>query len=301
MTKQDLEDEVKNFTYLASLDLPRPQNIPKIDGIDYFMQIEPLKGCVGGDHGIIVNFDDYLLEDRIKQAWQENRTEFARKLEKNRNVVGILIADVSGKKTTDHSIALYLDALFRMTVAYNLKYDAEVTVEGIELMNTMVYNLLNVSYLPEKKFVSMLIGEFSGSGRFRYIIAGHPVPKIYSREFDGIANYDNGYIHSSTPLGMQPSKYVADVKHFEPIGNRKERYTVNEVNLLGKGDIMVLYTDGLSEQRGGELNFVRDKLEDVLREAKDESAKGIYTAIRVALQKYSPPDDDVTIAVVKKV
>ena len=34
-----------------------------------------------------------------------------------------------------------------------------------------------------------------------------------------------------------------------PLLGVKEKYTVNEINLMGRGDILILYTDGLSDHR----------------------------------------------------
>ena len=52
---------------------------------------------------------------------------------------------------------------------------------------------------------------------------------------------------SFAPLGIMPSEDDVDIsKNLGPLGY-KPSYTVNEVNLLGIGDILVLYTDGLSE------------------------------------------------------
>jgi len=235
----------------------------------------------------------------MAKAWEENNLELARTLEKNRNVVGIMIADVSGKMTTDHSIAFYLDAVFRTIVALNLRYLGEVKADSIELINTIIYNLLNGEHLPVRKYVTMLYGEFSGNGTIRYIPAGHPVPEVFSRRDNRIVELDDNCTHSSTPLGMQPSEYVADLRHFDPVGRTKKKSVVNTITLKGIGDIAVLYSDGLSETSDGR-NFVKDKLESVLQNAQDESARGIYDAIKHARHKYAPIEDDMTIAVVKK-
>ena len=63
---------------------------------------------------------------------------------------------------------------------------------------------------------------------------------------------------------------------------------------------MVLYTDALLEQKGGELNFAETHLEGVLKEVKGEPARTIHDAIKRELFAFCPPDDDLTIAVIKK-
>ena len=72
---------------------------------------------------------------------------------------------------------------------------------------------------------------------------------------------------------MIPSKYRIDAEHFEPAIATKDKYSVSELRILGLGDILLLYTDALTEQKNGTLNFCDTRLEHVLREAKEGTAK----------------------------
>jgi serine phosphatase RsbU (regulator of sigma subunit) len=300
MTKDELVDEVNHFMNVSSLALQRKEHYPRLENIDYFAAVEPYKGCVGGDHIIIVNFYHYHIKDRIIHAREQGKDRLVDTLVKNLYKIGILIADVSGHMITDHVTVNYLDAAFRTGVAYELKHNGEITGELFEYLNTIFYNRLTPEYLRSKPFITLMYGEIASNGRFRYLSAGHPPPIIFSREFDRIMQLSDDDTKSSTPLGMLPSKYSAYIEQFGSISRTKEKYSANEINLLGKGDIMILYTDGLSEQNEGQLNFVESRLEQVLREVKDENARTIYTAIKKELHKYYPPDDDLAMAVIKK-
>jgi serine phosphatase RsbU (regulator of sigma subunit) len=102
-------------------------------------------------------------------------------------------------------------------------------------------------------------------------------------------------------LGLFPSEGDVDENRIlSPIAY-KPRYTVNEVNLLGDGDILILYTDGLGEHArdvGGV--FVPDKLEAVVRESKHRSAHEIYEAVRERALAFAPLEDDMTAVIIKK-
>lgn len=105
---------------------------------------------------------------------------------------------------------------------------------------------------------------------------------------------------SSTPLGILPSQYHVDIEHFVPVATTKDRYSVNEINLLGQGDIMLLYTDGLTDHRNGDVMLCDTQLEQILREAKSGTAKDIFEAIRSAMCSFGRMSADLTIAVVRR-
>jgi len=73
---------------------------------------------------------------------------------------------------------------------------------------------------------------------------------------------------------------------------------VNEWALLGAGDILLLYTDGLSEH--GDDRYFPDHVEAIVRDVKDRTAREIYDAIQSDLLAFSPPTDDITLVVVKR-
>jgi phosphoserine phosphatase RsbU/P len=99
---------------------------------------------------------------------------------------------------------------------------------------------------PDLRFATAAFGTLDvGSGRFRWISAGHPAPLlIRGGEVEGEAQ-----VVPTVPIGL---------RHREPP-------TINEV-MLAPGDALVLYTDGVTEggARGGE-RFGLERFVDVLR------------------------------------
>jgi phosphoserine phosphatase RsbU/P len=72
---------------------------------------------------------------------------------------------------------------------------------------------------------------------------------------------------------------------------------------LNRGDVAVLYTDGVTEARspdGGEFGY--ERLQEVVTEASSRSAIGVRDAIIEDVDRHTnhlPPDDDLTIVVLK--
>src|ERR1035437_8156834 len=138
-TKGELVEELLHFQEIAALSLPRRDHLPKLSGIDYAVGIEPCKGCVGGDHVAIVNFDEYNLKEKIAEAQKAGNSALAETLETNLDSFGILVADAAGHMITDNTTINYLHGAFRIGVAYELKYNGRVTPALFEMLNTRFY------------------------------------------------------------------------------------------------------------------------------------------------------------------
>jgi serine phosphatase RsbU (regulator of sigma subunit) len=300
MSKKDLVNEVLHFQEISSLILPRTANFPILENIDYHAVVEPCKGCVGGDHLMIVNFEEYNLSEKIEKARVTGDKTLESTLSKNKDKFGILLVDSSGHMITDHVTNTFIHSAFKTGIAYELKYKGEVTADIIEMLNTMVYNRNSLDFLKEKPYATLLYGEINNDGIFRFVLAGHHPPKIFSREYNSIVSLGKERTLASTPLGTIPSKFHVDIENFGHTIAIKEDYVVNEIRLLGKGDILLLYSDLLLEQEAGDKNYSESRLENLLREVKDKSARDIYLAIRRDVENYAPITDDFTLVVVKK-
>ena len=76
---------------------PRKGDHPLLPNIDYFGDTTPYEACIGGDLLGFVNFHDYHIEDDVTikdlaaKARAEGRHDYAARLEKNLDAVGIVI------------------------------------------------------------------------------------------------------------------------------------------------------------------------------------------------------------------
>jgi serine phosphatase RsbU (regulator of sigma subunit) len=101
---------------------------------------------------------------------------------------------------------------------------------------------------------------------------------------------------SYSPIGLQPGEDHADAKRYERALGYKKRYTVNNLNLMGHGDVLLLYTDGLIEPLSA---YTQAQLEHVVSGVKDASAQLICEAIVRDRQATAAQTDDLTLVVIK--
>jgi serine phosphatase RsbU (regulator of sigma subunit) len=296
-TLRFLENELENFEDIARYLKPSSGEIPTLNGIEIYGEAIPLNGVAGGDHIIYVDFNKrYDLARRIDEAEKAHRPGVAGKLKLNRQRAGVLLADAAGHQVTDALLAAMLHQAFLTGVQYELKHNGEVTAELFEILNTRFFNSSSLS-----KFITLIYGEISTSGKFRFISAGHPLPVVFSNLYDRLVKVCYERLFRFPPIGTLPSKEDMDShRNFSRLGYKK-RYSVHEINLMGSGDILILYTDGFSEHSSAEGTlYFPDRLEEMLRRGKHDSAREIYYNLKEDLLGFAPPEDDISFVVIKK-
>ena len=288
--KQFLQREIERFTEQIKYLIPSPSEIPKLNGIDIYGTNRYLNEVAGGDHIIFIDFNKrYDLEARIKDAKTKNIKE---KLEFNKTKAGILIADASGHGITDGLLVAQLHQAFLTGASYELDQFGEVTANLFEKINTRFYDSSSTS-----DFITMLYGEISEKGIFRFLSAAHPSPLVFCSDHDHLVSLDEFNISVSQPIGFIPSKHTIDIKkNYNPVGF-KEKYEINELKLPCESGIFILYTDGLSEHF--EDSFEKE-IEIILRKSKNFSSKTIFNRIEKRIYDLKDPEDDISYVVVKK-
>jgi len=291
--KDHAASELQNFEEIARFLRPSPGAIPQLKGLDIHGLSLPLRRGIGGDHILYVDFNQrFDLDERIRDAERDGLQKVARKLRRNRNRAGILVADISGHRMTDALIAAMLHQAFLLGCYYELEMFGEITTKIFEHINERFYRTSSIN-----KYFTMIYGEISTRGRFRFLSAGHPPPAVFSREYDRFMPIEKNRKVSSIPVGMLPSGGDPDERRHPSMHGRKKLYEVNEIDLLSGGDILLLYTDGLSEHGG--KNYFPDELQRLLAAHKDRTAKEICERMRESLLERAPQQDDVSVVVVK--
>jgi len=292
-----MKDELKNLNDIVGAIKPSSGELPVLDTIDIFGGSIPLNGIAGGDHIIYIDFNKrYDLDVRINEAVENGDLGITEKLRSLKQKAGILIADVSGHKITDASMAAMLHQSFMVGILYELKIFGEITSELFEILNSRFYKSSAFS-----KFITMIYGEISLDGTFRFINAGHPSPVVFSNKFNKLMKVCNKKAYSFPPVGTLPSVVDIDSSRNQSRLGFKKRYSINKIHLMGQGDILLLFTDGLLEHGiEDDLDYFEKKLEKTVRDSKDLSAKEIYYKIIEDMHKYSNPSDDISIVVIKK-
>ena len=291
-----LTGELRNFQEIAKYILPLPGEIPTLSGIEVYGGVIPFNGVCGGDHLIYVDFKKrFDIDARIKHATEKNRPAIVANLERIRKMAGIVILDVSGHHATDTLLAAMLHQAFLLGAIYELDMFGMITSRLFENLNTRFYNSSSLN-----KFVTMIYGEISEDCTFRFLSAAHPPPVVFSSQHDRFMEVSADLCTSFPPIGTLPSHNVIDRNRSKSVLGFKDKYELNEWSLMGAGDILLLYTDGLIDHvRNGDAYFPKH-LEQKIREVKAGSARSIYEAVRKHFLEFADLSDDASLVVIKR-
>ena len=189
------------------------------------------------------------------------------------STLGILIADVSGKGVP---AALFM-ALSRIVVRVNAlwHHDPAKTIEDAN----------NVITQDSKAgmFVTLFYGTLSGRDRtLSYVNAGHNPPIVY-RSLDGS-------IEELEPTGIA-------------LGAEEHRKYTSRTIGIGAGDVVVMYTDGVTEATNHEFEmFGEERLRALIREHYSLSPDALLEKILREVSTFTsgePQFDDITLMVIK--
>jgi sigma-B regulation protein RsbU (phosphoserine phosphatase) len=191
----------------------------------------------------------------------------------DKGTLGLLIADVSGKGVP---AALFM-ALCRIVVRVNALWHRDPA--------KAIYDSNNIIAEDAKSgmFVTLFLGVLSEKDRtFSYVNAGHNSPVVFRSR--------DRTIEELLPTGIA----LGAVENGE--------YSSRNLS-VGKGDVIVMYTDGVTESiNADEELFGENRLNAIIKENARLSAKEILDRILAAVKEFSgdmPQFDDITLLVVK--
>lgn len=292
---QRLTRELENFQHIAQQLVPLPGEVPTLDGFEIWGGSLQLSGSVGGDHITYLDFKTrFDLKARIERARADGRHDVVENLKRCAHTGGVALIDVAGHRMTDALLAAMLHQAFLLGATYELDLYGQITRRLFENLNTRFYQSSGTN-----KFVSFIYGEISDDAKFRFLSAGQPYPSIFSSQHNRFMEVSPHLCLSFPPLGMLPSFNVIDRSTTPSLLGFKERYEINEWTLMGRGDILLMHTDGLTEHEGASGRYFPDRLEQKLRDVKDLGARQIYDAIINDLVAFAEPIDDASVVVIK--
>ena len=188
--------------------------------------------------------------------------------------VGIVVGDVSGKGV---SAAFYMSEMKGIFQALGrlCASPKEFMVQANEAL---------ADSIDKRSFVSLIYAVLdTAAGRLTVARAGH-CPLLH------IAGERTAYIRpNGLGMGLSRGPVFADAIAEEEI-------------VLGRGDVCVLYTDGITEARSGDDEFGYERLMAAAREARGGGAGEIKNAILQSVSAFTeqrPNDDDLTLVVLK--
>jgi sigma-B regulation protein RsbU (phosphoserine phosphatase) len=188
--------------------------------------------------------------------------------------LGLVVGDVSG-----HGIAA---ALLMSTARALLRAFAATEATAAELVTRL--NRFLSEDIETGRFMTLFYGELSlREKHLTYVRAGHNEPVIYRREADTFEELGEGGVA------------LAVIDDFE--------FTSSGPIPIGKGDMIVLYTDGIVEAMSPAREpFGIERMKEILRKHRDLTAKEITGKIRQAVRDHTGTDareDDLTVVTAK--
>jgi serine phosphatase RsbU (regulator of sigma subunit) len=185
----------------------------------------------------------------------------------------ITLGDVSGKGT---AAALLMSSLHAAVHAHCSATNS--IVDTISAVNRYL-----AESIPSNRFVTLFYAELDPiTGVLSFINAGHNPPLIMHAG-GTVENLSSGGL----PLGIRPDATYREGR-----------------TQLQNGDVLVIYSDGVSEAPNAEgEEFGIARLQEVVARNMDASAAGIRDRIEAALTKFAqgtPASDDITLVITKR-
>jgi sigma-B regulation protein RsbU (phosphoserine phosphatase) len=185
--------------------------------------------------------------------------------------VALLMADVSGKGLSAAMQTAMLRNMLRL-IAFE---EADPASALIRLNRAIAH------YTDPELFVTAFFGLLCpATGELQYANAGHDCPLWYRAEH----RYCTALDTTGMALGMDP----------------ESRYSARRL-FLRQGDVLLLYTDGITDARQGENFFGRERLEELLGRFADNRPSRIVRFLHREARTYSDSalHDDVALLCLK--
>lgn len=185
--------------------------------------------------------------------------------------LAVALGDVTG-----HGIEAAADMAMAKFVFRSLAREHPEPGEFLRYANDVV-----VGEIAPGKFITMVYLVIDGSGNMVAAGGGHPPPRVIGA--DGTVT---GLEAGGLALGIEPGQRYSEV------GAR-----------LGRGDAVVLYTDGVLEARRERELYGFERLDSVLAARRDLSAQELATAVLEDCRAFAQGelDDDCALVVLKRI
>ena len=130
-----------------------------------------------------------------------------------------------------------------------------------------------------REIATLLYGEIRPDGHFRFVNFGHPPPLVFSAKYQRFMEIGKARVAQFLALGLEIPEDHPDRNRYIPVKLRKSRIRSSdlaEITLMGEGDILFLYTDGLFD---GSDEKERLRIEQIIGSCSRQSAKDICNAV----------------------
>jgi serine phosphatase RsbU (regulator of sigma subunit) len=251
-----------------------------------------------------------------RRAKGSEQLRIAENLQELYTTAGVLLVDAQGHGIVSAKIASTVHDTFHGLMLAELDRNGQTTPDIFEKINLRLAQSVTARNAlgrdkndSSREIATMLYGEIRPSGYFRFVNFGHPPPLVFSAEYERFMEIDKARMVQFLALGLEIPEDTPDRNKYLSMALRTRKMNssdIAEITLMSPGDVLFLYTDGVYD---GSDEQDRLQIEQVIRERKDEPAKGICNAILEHavkqdeyLQQVSENDriDDKTVFVIKR-
>ena len=258
---------------------------------------EPLRNSVDDHVEWLRSRSDFSheMETEYRKARSLEQVRVAENLHELYTTAGVLLVDAQGHSVISAKIASTVHDTFQALMLAELDRRGKTTPELFEKLNLRLAQSVTARNAlgrsedeSAREIATMVYGEVRPNGHFRFVNFGHPPPLVFSAEHRKFMDIDKSRMVQFLALGLQiPADHPDRNRYFSlQFRQRANSSNVAEITLMGRGDIVFLYTDGVYD---GSDTEGRNKLEAVMREHCLLSAKDICNAF---LELAEGEDDD---------
>lgn len=220
-----------------------------------------------------------------RQAKSSEQLRIAEELRDLYTTAGVLLVDAEGHGVIAAKIASTIHDTFHTAMLSELDHNGMVTPEMFERINLRLArsvsarNALGGGTEYNRELATMIYGEIRSDGLFRFVNFGHPPPLIFSAEYGRFVERGTSGLAQFPPLGLEIPKDHPDQSRYASLRLRKgymRESDVSEITLMGRGDIIFLYSDGVHD---GSDEREQRAIEQIIRDHKNGPLKAICNAI----------------------
>ncbi len=236
----------------------------------------------------IVSQPGYTMADALeyRRAKSSEQLRIAQNLRELDTTAGVLVVDAQGHGIIAAKIASTVHDTLHAFMLSELDRSGAVTPVLFEELNLRLAHsatarnaLGRVLEGNSREIATMLYGEIRPGGQFRFVNFGHPAPLVFSAKYKRFMGIGKARIAQFLALGLEIPEDHPDRNKYIPVKLRKNQMNSSdmaEITLMGRGDILFLYTDGVFD--GCDESQRRD-IEGVIASKEHQPAKVLCDAI----------------------
>lgn len=253
---------------------PLPKGMPPRNEVD--VHVQWLKTKPGYTPAVAAEY---------RRAKSSEQIRIAASLQELYTTAGVLVVDAEGHDIIAAKIASTVHDTFHAFMLAELDQSGRTTPVMFERLNLRLAqsatarNALGRTDSASREIATMLYGEIRPDGHFRFMNFGHPPPLVFSAEYGRFVEINKDRMVQFLALGLEIPEDHPDRSKYISMKLRKLQMSasdVAEITLMGQGDILFLYTDGVYD---GSEESNREQIEHIVAERKYQSAKDICLAV----------------------